>query len=243
MSWKSFFFGLGIGIIVISGVLYWAHEVELREAENKAVISDDEVIERAIDLGMVPLKDLPPTNAVAQVMTDEEVMARAAELGWIPPETDFPLAQEGDEPSQQPSPTPETAATPAAPTITPTSTPEPTPTPSPEPTPTPEPAQEQPPQEQPSQAPSTQPQEPLEPWSTMPTWAVNGDSVTLIIPQGSSSTEICSALEASGLAMDAGTFNRYLIERGYDSQILSGRFVIPLDVGADALSEYLRGIR
>ena len=70
MPAKSFLFGLGIGFILTASITYVVYNSQ--EKDNIAVkseISDEEIRERARDLGMVELSALPSKNDVNEDVT------------------------------------------------------------------------------------------------------------------------------------------------------------------------------
>ncbi|MBR5336950.1 MAG: hypothetical protein IK152_03105 [Lachnospiraceae bacterium] len=54
----------------------------------------------------------------------------------------------------------------------------------------------------------------------------NGTTVTITIPTGMLSDKVAEMIQRAGLISDAKDFNRYLISKGYDRQILKGDCVI-----------------
>lgn len=80
MNIKSFSFGLGLGMALVSAVsiVLIRTEVDKAKKENPepAVISDEDVIARAKNLGMVSLNDLPSRNEMqessAEATTENE---------------------------------------------------------------------------------------------------------------------------------------------------------------------------
>lgn len=123
MHRKSFLFGFGVSMIVISAIYYVVYQIDVRrlvmnysEIAATEQLTDDEIRERAKKLGMLAVSDLPEHNETAQ-LTDEEIIQKAEDLGMAfimnSEETDALLPYEApDDPLMQNETTdPETSGT------------------------------------------------------------------------------------------------------------------------------------
>lgn len=78
---KNFTVGLGLGIIITS-IAFFSTLRQMPEVEPTpvAIVTDEEVVERAKKLGMIFVSELPKQ---ATQITDDQVMQRANELGMV----------------------------------------------------------------------------------------------------------------------------------------------------------------
>ena len=159
-------------------------------------------------------------------MTDEEVVKRAKELGMVESTllSDLPDQTKTDEvrptepeTSLQPEtsePEPEESAstpeTPAAPEETTTTQETPA---APEETPV-----------------STEDGNP----DTPP-----GETVTLVIGRGESSTTVSKNLKKAGIVEDAAAFDRFLCNNGYDKKIITGTYEIPYGASEEEIAKII----
>ena len=177
-------------------------------------MTDEEVVKRAKELGMVEstlLSDLPD-----QTKTDE---VRPTEPG-------ISLQPETSEPEESTS-TPET---PAAPEET-TTTPE-TPAAPEETTTTPEtPAA-------PEETPVAPEETPVSPEDGNPDIPA-GETVTLVIGRGESSTTVSKNLKKAGIVEDAAAFDRFLCNNGYDKKIITGTYEIPYGASEEEIAKII----
>ncbi len=165
-------------------------------------------------------------------MTDEEVVKRAKELGMVestllsdlpdqtktdevrPTEPEISLQPETSEPEESAS-TPET---PVAPEETPVA-PEKTPM-APEETP---------------MAPEETPVSPEDGNPDIPA----GETVTLVIGRGESSTTVSKNLKKAGIVEDAAAFDRFLCNNGYDKKIITGTYEIPYGASEEEIAKII----
>jgi len=165
-------------------------------------------------------------------MTDEEVVKRAKELGMVestllsdlpdqtktdevrPTEPEISLQPETSEPEESAS-TPET---PVAPEETPVA-PEETPV-APEETPV---------------APEETPVSPEDGNPDIPA----GETVTLVIGRGESSTTVSKNLKKAGIVEDAAAFDRFLCNNGYDKKIITGTYEIPYGASEEEIAKII----
>ena len=177
-------------------------------------MTDEEVVKRAKELGMVEstlLSDLPD-----QTKTDEV----------RPTEPETSLQPETSEPEESTS-TPET---PAAPEET-TTTPE-TPAAPEETTTTPEtPAA-------PEETPVAPEETPVSPEDGNPDTPA-GETVTLVIGRGESSTTVSKNLKKAGIVEDAAAFDRFLCNNGYDKKIITGTYEIPYGASEEEIAKII----
>lgn len=176
-------------------------------------MTDEEVVKRAKELGMAEstlLSDLPDQTKTDEVRPTEPETS-------LQPETSEPEA--GPEP-EEPASTPET---PAAPEET-TTTPE-TPA-APEETTT---TQETPaaPEETPVSTEDGNPDTPP------------GETVTLVIGRGESSTTVSKNLKKAGIVEDAAAFDRFLCNNGYDKKIITGTYEIPYGASEEEIAKII----
>lgn len=164
-------------------------------------------------------------------MTDEEVVKRAKELGMVESTllSDLPDQTKTDEVrptepgiSLQPETSePEESA----------STPE-TPEASEETTTTPEtPAA-------PEETPVAPEETPVSPEAGNPDIPA-GETVTLVIGRGESSTTVSKNLKKAGIVEDAAAFDRFLCNNGYDKKIITGTYEIPYGASEEEIAKII----
>ena len=213
MKLKYYLRGLGIGILVTTVILSLA-------GVGRKNMTDEEAVKRAKELGMVEstlLSDLPD-----QTKTDE---VRPTEPGIsLQPETSEPeesaSTPETPEASEETTTTPET---PAAPEET-TTTPE-TPAAPEETTTTPE-------------TPVAPEETPVSPEDGNPDTPA-GETVTLVIGRGESSTTVSKNLKKAGIVEDAAAFDRFLCNNGYDKKIITGTYEIPYGASEEEIAKII----
>jgi len=223
---KTFFFGFGVGTILVSAFLFLIYLVDRNatpDIQMVAQLSSQEVVARtdelimeaevrgllgSIDASVFQVSSPEPQESIE--MTDDEIMAAAESLGMILP-TVAVIAEIPIEPTPEPT---------ATPVPTPTTAPTPTPTvaPTPAPTPTPEPEDSE---------------------DSEPTAEDQGDSISITIPAGASQFAIAQLLEEYGLAENASYFNRFINDRGREGRLRSGTFNIPRDSTAEEILNIL----
>lgn len=177
MKLKYYLRGLGIGILVTTVILSLA-------GIGRKNMTDEEVIKRAKELGMVE----------STLLSDLADQAKADEVQSTEPET-----------SQQPEETlPEET--------TPETAPEQETTP----------VSEKAPGQAPPVAPKETPVSPEDGSSDTPA----GETFTLVIGRGESSTTVSKNLQKAGIVEDAAAFDKFLCNNGYDKKIITGTYEI-----------------
>lgn len=177
-------------------------------------MTDEEVVKRAKELGMVEstlLSDLPD-----QTKTDE-VRPTEPEIG-LQPETSEPETSLQPETSEQ-----ENSAEPE------TSEPE---TLEPEVSPEPEETASTP------ETPVAPEETPVSPEDGNPDTPV-GETVTLVIGRGESSTTVSKNLKKAGIVEDAAAFDRFLCNNGYDKKIITGTYEIPYGASEEEIAKII----
>ena len=171
-------------------------------------------------------------------MTDEEVVKRAKELGMVestllsdlpdqtktdevrPTEPEISLQPETSEPEAGPEPE-ESASTPETPVA-----PEETPV-APEETPM-----------APEETPVAPEETPVSPEDGNPDTPA-GETVTLVIGRGESSTTVSKNLKKAGIVEDAAAFDRFLCNNGYDKKIITGTYEIPYGASEEEIAKII----
>ncbi len=171
-------------------------------------------------------------------MTDEEVVKRAKELEMVestllsdlpdqtktdevrPTEPEISLQPEISEPEAGPEPE-ESASTPETPEA-----PEETPV-APEETP-----------EAPKETPVAPEETPVSPEDGNPDIPA-GETVTLVIGRGESSTTVSKNLKKAGIVEDAAAFDRFLCNNGYDKKIITGTYEIPYGASEEEIAKII----
>ena len=165
------------------------------------------------------------------VMTDEEIKERAKELGMVestvlsgmntPAPSEEPEATASPEPSEEP----EVTVSPA-PSEEPEATASPEPSEEPQATASPAPSEE--PEATASPAPSKEPEVTPSPSTEENINEESEETVTIVISAGDSSVSVSKDLEAAGLIESASAYDKYLCDNGYDRKIRIGTFKIPV---------------
>lgn len=164
-------------------------------------------------------------------MTDEEVVKRAKELGMVestllsdlpdqtktdevrPTEPEISLQPETSEPEAGPE-SEESASTPE----------------------TPEAPEETP--EAPKETPVAPEETPVSPEDGNPDIPA-GETVTLVIGRGESSTTVSKNLKKAGIVEDAAAFDRFLCNNGYDKKIITGTYEIPYGASEEEIAKII----
>ena len=221
MKLKYYLRGLGIGILVTTVILSLA-------GVGRKNMTDEEVVKRAKELGMVEstlLSELPDQTKAEEVRTPEPENSPAPEETTTTPET--PAAPEETtttpETPAAPEETTTTPETPAAPEET-TTTPE-TPAAPEETTTTPE-------------TPAAPEETPVSPEDGNPD-TPTGETVTLVIGRGESSTTVSKNLKKAGIVEDAAAFDRFLCNNGYDKKIITGTYEIPYGASEEEIAKII----
>lgn len=174
-------------------------------------------------------------------MTDEEVVKRAKELGMVESTllSDLPDQTKAEEvrPTEpEASLQPETSeqeisAKPEAGPEPETSEPEVSPEPE-ETASTPEtPAA-------PEETPVAPEETPVSPEDGNPDTPA-GETVTLVIGRGESSTTVSKNLKKAGIVEDAAAFDRFLCNNGYDKKIITGTYEIPYGASEEEIAKII----
>ena len=225
MKLKYYLRGLGIGVFV--SVLI----VGLASGRQK--MTDEEIIARAKELGMVESMVLsnmnnPQQGSVSagngQVNSTEETEPEQTLPIESEPIESEPIESEPIESEPVESEPIETEPVESEPVET-----EPTET---EPVET-EPAETEPVETEPVE---TEPIE-TEPVETTPV----GETVTITIRSGDSSVTVSKTLEAAGLVANASAYDRFLCENGYDRKIRVGSYEIPVGASEEEIAEIIAG--
>ena len=173
-------------------------------------------------------------------MTDEEVVKRAKELGMVESTllSDLPDQTKTDEVrptepgiSLQPETSePENSAEPE------TSEPE---TSEPEVSPEPEETASTPETPvAPEETPVAPEETPVSPEDGNPDTPA-GETVTLVIGRGESSTTVSKNLKKAGIVEDAAAFDRFLCNNGYDKKIITGTYEIPYGASEEEIAKII----
>ncbi len=219
MRLKYYLRGLGIGMAVTAAVLSFQAE------DKQAAMTDEQVIERARELGM---QDAPqddekePTGLLSK--TPKEPEDTVSSLGTAG-EAESAKAQADplQEPAKQETGQPKTEeAKPSQP--------------EPEAPKTEQPKEETEPEAQPGDAP-TQPEEGNESPAAQPDPAV--PKVTLIIRSGEGSFTVSKKVEEAGLTDSAAAFDTYLCQNGYDKRLTAGVHEIPVGASQKEIADIL----
>ena len=193
MKLKYYLRGLGIGILVTTVILSLA-------GIGRKNITDEEVVKRAKELGMVEstlLSELPDQTKAEEVRTTEpEISPEPEEMTSIP---ETPAPEETTSTPETPSPDETTSVpeTPAAPEETPVS--------------------------------------PEDGNPDTPT----GETFTLVIGRGESSTTVSKNLKKAGIVEDAADFDRFLCNNGDDKKIITGTYEIPYGASKEEIAKII----
>lgn len=169
-------------------------------------------------------------------MTDEEVVKRAKELGMVESTllSDLPDQTKAEEvrPTEPETPEPETSEQENS--AEPEAGPEPE---EPDSTPETPAAPEETPMtpEETSVAPEETPVSPEDGNPDTPA----GETVTLVIGRGESSTTVSKNLKKAGIVEDAAAFDRFLCNNGYDKKIITGTYEIPYGASEEEIAKII----
>lgn len=209
MKLKYYLRGLGIGILITTVILSLA-------GIGRKNMTDEEIVKRAKELGMVEstlLSDLPDQTKAEEVRPTE-------------PETPEPETSLQPETSEQEN-SAEPEAGPGPETLEPEVSPEPEETAS-----TPEiPAA-------PEETPVAPEETPVSPKDGNPDTPA-GETVTLVIGRGESSTTVSKNLKKAGIVEDAAAFDRFLCNNGYDKKIITGTYEIPYGASEEEIAKII----
>lgn len=173
-------------------------------------MTDEEVVKRAKELGMVESTLL--SDLPDQTKTDE-VRPTEPEIG-LQPETSEPENSAEPETSEPETSEPEVSPEPEETASTPE---------------TPAAPEETPvaPEETPVSQEDGNPDTPA------------GETVTLVIGRGESSTTVSKNLKKAGIVEDAAAFDRFLCNNGYDKKIITGTYEIPYGASEEEIAKII----
>ncbi len=167
-------------------------------------------------------------------MTDEEVVKRAKELGMVESTllSDLPDQTKAEEvrPTE-----PETSLQPETSEQENSAEPEAGPGPEtsePEVSPEPEESASTP------ETPVAPEETPVSPEDGNPDTPA-GETVTLVIGRGESSTTVSKNLKKAGIVEDAAAFDRFLCNNGYDKKIITGTYEIPYGASEEEIAKII----
>ena len=172
-------------------------------------MTDEEVVKRAKELGMVE----------STLLSDLPDQTKAEEVRPTEPETSLQPETSEQENSAEPEagPGPETSE---PETLEPEVSPEPEETAS-----TPE-------------TPVAPEETPVSPEDGNPDTPA-GETVTLVIGRGESSTTVSKNLKKAGIVEDATAFDRFLCNNGYDKKIITGTYEIPYGASEEEIAKII----
>lgn len=172
-------------------------------------MTDEEVVKRAKELGMVE----------STLLSDLPDQTKAEEVRPTEPETSLQPETSEQENSAEPEagPGPETSE---PETLEPEVSPEPEETAS-----TPE-------------TPVAPKETPVSPEDGNPDTPA-GETVTLVIGRGESSTTVSKNLKKAGIVEDAAAFDRFLCNNGYDKKIITGTYEIPYGASEEEIAKII----
>lgn len=166
-------------------------------------------------------------------MTDEEVVKRAKELGMVESTllSDLPDQTKAEEvrPTEPETSEQENSAEPEAGPGPETSEPE---TLEPEVSPELEESASTP------ETPAAPEETPVSPEDGNPDTPA-GETVTLVIGRGESSTTVSKNLKKAGIVEDAAAFDRFLCNNGYDKKIITGTYEIPYGASEEEIAKII----
>ncbi|MBR1478097.1 MAG: hypothetical protein IJ608_09085 [Lachnospiraceae bacterium] len=252
MKLKFYLRGLGIGIFVTALIM---HTV----VSDKGKLSDDDIVARAEGLGMVMAEENPSSlgdlmdpevngtpsgtpeiseATAAPELTPLAAPAESTESTETAIPTPSPTATATATPSPSPTATATATATPS-PTATATATPTPSPTATATATPSPSPTATATPTPSPTATatPSPKPTATAKPTATPTSAAAN--TVKFTIEGGSGSYTVARNLAEAGLVENAGDFDTYLCEGGYDRRISTGTFEISKNASYEEIARII----
>lgn len=177
-------------------------------------------------------------------MTDEEVVKRAKELGMVESTllSDLPDQTKAEEvrPTEPETPEPETSLQPETSEQEISAEPEAGPGPETSEPETLEPEVSSEPEESAStpETPVAPKETPVSPEDGNPDTPA-GETVTLVIGRGESSTTVSKNLQKAGIVEDAAAFDRFLCNNGYDKKIITGTYEIPYGASEEEIAKII----
>lgn len=252
MNLKYYLRGLGIGIVVTALIM------QIAAGGKKQVLSDEEIMERARELGMVEESTVLADTVAGQsanAASGPEVEANEPEKSEIPtplekttqPEDTMEKTPSGEDDAASLAATTEKTAVPSVGK---------TPVPSPEKTTEPEaslaPEEENEPESLPvstvtpaigsedTQTVAPTPEETPTPAETpLADEMAASQSGSIQINSGEGSYTVSVKLQEAGLISSASEFDRYLFQNGYDRKIRTGVFEIPLGADSERIAKII----
>ena len=211
MKLKYYLRGLGIGMIVTALILgiSFSH----RQGQETQILTDDQIRERAEQLGMVDSSEL--TLAALQNSVQQQAQENTEKTEASPePETEETTTTSEPETTVAPENTmePETTAAPEN-TVEPETTAAPENTVEPEATPQPETIEA----------------------------SETSQTVTVTVKKGASSGSVSNRLQEAGLVEDAKTFDNYLCNNGYSRSINPGTYEIVPGTSEEEIAKIITG--
>lgn len=178
-------------------------------------------------------------------MTDEEVVKRAKELGMVESTllSDLPDQTKAEEvrPTEPETPEPETSLQPETSEQESSAEPETSEPETSEPEVSPEPEESASTPETPvapEETPVAPEETPVSPEDGNPDTPA-GETVTLVIGRGESSTTVSKNLKKAGIVEDAAAFDRFLCNNGYDKKIITGTYEIPYGASEEEIAKII----
>lgn len=223
MKLRYYMRGLGIGIIVTAVLM------GIFLGGTKEKLSDEEIRERARQLGMVEStvlaslenKDENNKDGSLEGSSQEETQPDTTEAEVTEPDITEPAATEPDTKEPESTEADTTEPDTKAPGRTEAGNAEPDTT---------EQGTTEPDSTEPE--PDTTAQEDTDPENT-------ADMAVLTIERGESSVTVSRALEALGLVADAKEYDRYLCSNGYDKSIAVGTYQIPIGSDEETIAKVI----
>ena len=219
MKLKYYLRGLGIGILTTTVILSLA-------GIGRKNMTDEEVVKRAKELGMVEstlLSDLPDQTKAEEVRPTEPETSLQPETSEQENSAE-PEAGPGPETSEPETSEPETSE---PETLEPEVSPEPEESASTPETPA-----------APEETPVAPEETPVSPEDGNPDTPA-GETVTLVIGRGESSTTVSKNLKKAGIVEDAAAFDRFLCNNGYDKKIITGTYEIPYGASEEEIAKII----
>ena len=72
--------------------------------------------------------------------------------------------------------------------------------------------------------------------------AASGEAQVFTIDKGDSSVSVAQKLEQAGLISSAASYDRFLCDNGYDKKIRAGEYTIPADAGDEQIARIITGM-
>lgn len=237
MKRKYYLRGLGIGILVTAFILGIT-------ANKSKAMTDEEVMARARELGMVENTVLSNIGSNHSDTEPTDPQSSEPRPEGDSDQTELKAQPEGDPDQAEPKPQPEGDPDQAEPKPQPEDASDQT---MPEPQPEDAPGQTMPepqPEENPDQTISEpQPEETdqTDDDFVQTTPETDGQTITLTIRRGESSSSVSRMLAEAGLVENASAYDRYLCSNGYDKRIRTGTYEIPIGATEEEIARIISG--